>query len=159
MRKRDDVPWMVGLGLLLLLAGAPVRAAGQETTDMQAYLNQTRERVREGRYQEALERMLWFHHNALTYMPSMAGVRLSFALADWKRLADEYKPALDSMIATRSESERQFFRNPGDRRHFLDVRAFNRVLGEEHRTLEIFDRLATEHPEAAKVQWLSLIHI
>jgi hypothetical protein len=111
--------------------------------------------VRAGRFEEALERMVWFHHNALVHQPSMAGVRLSFALSDWRRLGDVYPPAHAALVETRDAALRQLFENPGERRHFLDLNGLNRALGEESRTLDAFAQLAALHPEEAKNHWSS----
>ena len=67
-------------------------AVNEPANDMQVYLNETQELVRQQRYAEALERFLWFHDHALEHNPGMAGVRLSFALSYWKNLGDVYPP-------------------------------------------------------------------
>jgi hypothetical protein len=135
-----------------LMALAPRQAHAQ---DMQQYLNETREMVRGGRFEEALERMVWFHHHALDYGPGMAGVRLSFALSDWLRLGDVYPPARAALLATRDATLQQLLQSPGEPRHFIDLNGLNRVLGEEGKTLDVFAQLAAEHPEAAKAHWSS----
>lgn len=53
------------------------------------------------RHREALETHLWFHEHALTHEPFLRGVRLSFALVDWHRLATVYEPAIVALLATR----------------------------------------------------------
>ena len=61
------------------------KSATYEAT-MSEYLDYARKLHDEGRHQEALERYVWFHDNALDHAPSMYGVRLSFALSDWENL-------------------------------------------------------------------------
>jgi hypothetical protein len=146
--------WMrlVSVVVFIGLMGIATRAQAQ---DMRQYLDETREMVRGGRFEEALERMVWFHHHALDYGPGMAGVRLSFALSDWKQLGDVYPPARAALVATRDTTLQQLLENPGESRHFQDLNGLNRVLGEESLILDVFAQLAAEHPEAAKNHWSS----
>src|SRR5687768_8592736 len=50
-----------------------------------------------GKYNEALARHIWFHNHILEYDIAWAGVRLSYALNDWKKLGNKYEPAKDSL--------------------------------------------------------------
>src|SRR5689334_15054207 len=43
-----------------------------------------------GKYEDALRDHLWFHEHALEEDPTLAGVRLSFALRDWIYLAEQF---------------------------------------------------------------------
>jgi hypothetical protein len=132
--------------VLLLLAFVAGPAAGQ---DMQAYLAETRNLVREGQYQVALGRFIWFHQNALEREPSMAGVRLSFALSDWRRLGETYPPAMNALIETRDATRRQFRDRPTERQLFADLNALNRTLDEENLTIDLFAEIVRESPELA----------
>jgi len=58
--------------------------------DMCKYMDDTHTLVKQGKYAEALERMIWFHNHALEHELGMYGVRLSFALSEWKELGDVY---------------------------------------------------------------------
>ena len=64
--------------------------------DPRDILGEARDDREHGRYELALEKHVWFHENALTFRPSLAGVRLSYALDDWLQLAARYPPALES---------------------------------------------------------------
>jgi len=91
------------LGLAILLAAVTCRGE-----NMQKYLSDTQQMVREGRYQEALERFVWFHDHALEHEPSaMYGVRLSFALSYWKSLGDVYPPAMTALVEMRNRKEKR----------------------------------------------------
>lgn len=121
--------------------------------DMQKYLKDTKELVNAGKYKEALERHVWFHEHALEYNRGMAGVRLSFALSDWKSLADLYPPAMKELISTRNKKSKQILTDGGTSNLFSDVRALNRTLGENTKTLELFEKLLDKYPEIAKSDW------
>jgi menaquinone-dependent protoporphyrinogen IX oxidase len=58
--------------------------------------------VREGRYEEALSEFVRFHEHALEELPSLYGVRLSFALSYWAHLAEVY-PKARVVLGSRSK--------------------------------------------------------
>jgi len=99
-----------------------------------------------GRHEAALEKHVWFHENALRYDPALAGVRLSFALADWKTLANRYPPALSSMKQIRDEAGERVKKNNDDYDAFNDFESLNNKLNEENRTVELFKWLDTNDP-------------
>jgi len=94
--------------------------------------------IEEGRLELAAEKYLWYHHNALKYQPSLAGVRLSYALGDWKDLADKYPPALQDMRYVRDRAEETLRGGNSDFSAFQDFVALNDVLRNDGRTIELF---------------------
>ena len=95
----------------------------------------------QGRYADALRDHIWFHDHALEHRPSLYGVRLSFALADWVELGSEYPVALRSLESIRDLKTAALIAGPRSRDFFHDVQAINRVLGVSGRTYELFRRL------------------
>jgi len=133
---------------LVFTSSFPVKAE-----DMQKYLKDTRTLVQEGKYQEALDRFLWFHDHALEHQPSMYAVRLSYALEDWKRLGDLYPPALIAMKKTRDDKSGIIAEGKGNRNLFVDVTALNKILCDNNKTVELFRKLDQDQPELAKQCW------
>lgn len=121
---------------------------------MQKYLSDTREMVINGSYEEALKRTIWFHNHALEHEPAMYGVRLSFALSDWMELGEVYLPAKLALIATRDTKEKLLIAKEGDYHLFHDVVALNRVLGEDDKTIGLFEMLDKAEPEKAIEYWV-----
>jgi hypothetical protein len=121
--------------------------------DMEKYLNDSRELVKEKKYKEALERFIWFHDHALDYNKGMAGVRLSFALVDWKSLGEVYPPAMTALIEIRDKKTKQILNNEQPSKLFPDVMAINRILGENSKTIELFQNLTQTRPDTAKKCW------
>lgn len=114
-------------------------------------LRRARAHAGEGRHEEALADYLWFHRHALEHERAYYGVRLSFALAYWKELADVYPPAAEAMRTIRSETADALLRGEGDTRHLLnDVEALDRELGGSRDTYDLFVSLMTNDPERAK---------
>lgn len=105
----------------------------------------------EGRHEEALTDYLWFHKHALEHERAYYGVRLSFALAYWKELADVYPPAAAAMRAVRNETAAALLRADGNTRTLFDeVAAIDRELGNSRDTYDLFLSLIAEDPEQAK---------
>lgn len=130
------------LASLLLLAEPKI--------DLQQYLVQTNHLIRIAKYDEALERCVWFHEHSLEHDPAMVGVRVSFALAAWTQLASKYPPAQKAMIETRDRAVEQLLKGEGGMTLFMDVAAFNRELLDNAKTVELFETLDQKHPELAK---------
>lgn len=140
--------------LALLLALTAVQAPAQWTPppapDPSAILEEASTDVRAGRYADALAKHLWFHRNALSYRPSLYGVRLSFALSEWRELAERYSPALEALRGVRDESAARLKAGTGSRGDFHDLSSINENLGVEKETAELFAWLDLNRPGLAK---------
>jgi len=123
-----------------------------QTSGMQQYLKETRTLIGEEKYAEALERCIWFHQHALEKEQSMSGVRLSFALSDWKKLGEKYPPAKKAMIDMRDRTL-QRLQTDANSQLFQDLVALNRTLGDSPKSIEVFETLAKNNPEKAKSYW------
>ena len=121
---------------------------------MQKYLSDTRAMIKKGDYKESLNRLIWFHDHAREYNKAMSGVRLSFALSDWKSLGKVYKPAIDSLIAIRDRKTAQLITYGTPTDLFADVSGINRTLGQNQKTIELFETLSIKHPEGVKTFWI-----
>lgn len=102
-----------------------------------------------GQYAQALQKHLWYHHNALNNpADGQGGVRLSFAIGYWHELGSAYPPAMDAFIGTRNKAEVQV-RLADDFQAFRDAAAFNEQLDENPRTVELFLEMARKSEETA----------
>lgn len=140
----------VKTGRLLI---ALVTASILRAEDMQNYLSKTEELVRAGKYEEALERHIWFHDHALEHNEGMYGVRLSFALGNWKELGDTYPPAREALVGTRDRKAKALLEGDESFDLFHDVESINQALGEDGKTVTLFEKLHEEQPEVAKTYW------
>jgi hypothetical protein len=104
----------------------------------------------QGKYAEALSEYVWFHHHALAERRSLYGVRLSFALAHWKDLAEVYPPALAALHEVLDDKRRRLLSGEHDRELFHDVEALNRCLGASVETSKLFGVLDREAPKFAQ---------
>jgi len=103
-----------------------------------------------GKYEDALRDHLWFHEHALEEDPSMAGVRLSFALRDWIYLAEQFPLARRALQAIRDRDTQRILNGSATLARFHDVSAINSALGEERATHDLFTQIDAQLPELAK---------
>ena len=142
--------------IFILASILPINASA---IDLNQYLNKTRQLVSEGNYREALNRFQWFHNYSLKYQPTIDGVRLSYAVADWRKLADVYPPAMESLIKTRDESSNMIKLGNTSKGYyncdlFGDVVALNDALNDNEETVRLFKILDEEQPPFAKRCWV-----
>jgi hypothetical protein len=115
----------------------------------QARLEAAMNAARQGDYEGALREHLWFHEHALEHDPAYYGVRLSFALGAWARLAKAHPPARDALIQVRDATARRLLRGEGGLRAFDEVEAINSELGDRRATYELFRQLREMQPGVA----------
>ncbi len=84
-------------------------------------LRAARDAARDGRYAEALSEYIWFHNHALEEMPSLRGVRRSFALGYWLELAAAYPPARAALKGVRDEKTKRLLEGAEDWELFNDA--------------------------------------
>jgi hypothetical protein len=103
-----------------------------------------------GRHELALQKHLWFHNNALKLQPSLSGVRRSYALSAWRKLADVYPPAMQELRKA-SDAARRAARSSPDAWHpFADFLSIKEYLGEEIKTVRFFKWLHRNAPKKAE---------
>jgi hypothetical protein len=104
----------------------------------------------EGRFEDALRDHLWFHENALSVEPGLAGVRLSFALRDWIYLAEQFPLARRALQGLRDRDTARMLNGGESRELFRDIVAINSALGEERATHDLFVRIDIQTPQLAQ---------
>jgi hypothetical protein len=125
-----------------------------EAIDAQSVFREAVTLTREGRFEEALQKHLWFHEHALEYEPALAGVRLSYALASWLELGEKYPPALAALISIRDAKTKAITDGNGSPLLFHDLVAINDCLKESSRTVELFKTIHGTFPELARQCYL-----
>lgn len=102
-----------------------------------------------GRYEQALQKQIWFHEHALETAPAYYGVRLSFALEQWIELGKKYPKALDELKKIRDKDVRVLLSGKGDADLFMDVDAIDSSLNEQETTVTLFKQLDKTQPAFA----------
>ena len=103
-----------------------------------------------GRHKLALQKHLWFHNNALTFKAGLSGVRRSYGLSAWRKLADIYPPAMRELRKARDSARRAARIRPDVWHPFADFLSINEYLGEEIKTVQFFKWLDKNAPERAE---------
>jgi hypothetical protein len=153
MQRHKEIQLMKTFPILIVLCWACFGCAGTATADVRdprAALNDAQSFALQGRYEEALQKHLWFHENALKYAPAMTGVRLSFALMYWIQLGEKYPKARQALVSIRDRDTQECTGGKGSFALFMDVAGINRALKEEPKTVELFKTLHAKNPELAQ---------
>ena len=109
-----------------------------------------RQTAKAGCHDEALREFVWFHHHALDVDPSLSGVRRSYALSDWAKLAKDYPPARVALEQIREEHTKAALSDTGDLDAFRDVESINRYLDSSEHTHDLFAAVAAANPALAQ---------
>ncbi len=108
--------------------------------------------TKSGKYKEALDKHIWFHE-ASKEMSGMGGVRLSFALGLWMKLAEQYPPALEALFELRNSKRDALLNGKGAFDEFHDLSEINKELGETDDTASVFMQIYKKYPEQSKVYY------
>jgi len=133
----------------------PVADAGNEWTppknpDPHTILQEARSDTRAKRYEIALAKHVWFHQNALSISRGLTGVRLSFALSDWQKLAKQYPPALTRLKEIRDQAKKNVMDGKNVFESFHDMVSINDHLSEQAATSKVFEILDEKNPKTAR---------
>jgi hypothetical protein len=101
-----------------------------------------------GRFEEALRAHEWYHAHVLKLNEAAYGVRLSYALHDWKGLARQYPPAKVSLMQVRSQAAAASIREVPDDLAFHEALSVDWVLGNEAAAYDLIGQVETTHPNA-----------
>jgi hypothetical protein len=103
----------------------------------------------DGKYEEALQKHIWYHKHALELDQAQYGVRLSFALSYWIDLGKKYPPALKALREIRDDDAVRLATGEQNRELFDDIVAINEELGDSASTVEIFKKIELVQPTFA----------
>src|SRR4051812_9051491 len=109
--------------------------AAADEPDPHKVLNEALTLTKQGKYEEALQKHLWFHENALKHDKALAAVRLSFALSDWVELGKKYPKARKALVAIRDKNTKSVSEGKGNFDLFMEIAAINRYLNERAKTV------------------------
>lgn len=122
-----------------------------------------------GKNEEALKEYLWCFDHGLEHNMAYTGVRLSFLLSEIGQLGRQYPPALDELRKRRDSAEKAVLDPKKSDNHLggfgmmggaeaqraMEVASLNRTLGDDQRTLVIFDKLA-DRQDASRLRKMML---
>lgn len=111
---------------------------------VQARYDKAKQLDSEGRYEEALADYLWCFDTGMPHVSSYKGVRVSFLLHAIAELGTKYPPALDALRERRDKAQQQFLADSKDKNAIADFSRLNQYLGEQDKSLEVFNSLAPD---------------
>jgi hypothetical protein len=112
-------------------------------------LEQALQFAAQGKFEEALQKHIWYHDHALEINPAHYGVRLSFALSYWIDLGKKYPKALDALKDIRDKKTARLVAGENNRPLFHDIVAINEELGESLATVDAFKKIESVRPALA----------
>lgn len=115
------------------------------SSDPDAWLAMARQSFDEGRYRDSLRAHRFYHRHSIG-RAGHGGVRLSFALMDWARLAAAYPPALRALRGTRDAAAEAAVGPPFDVEFFWDALAINRYLSDPEASYALINAVEDAHP-------------
>jgi len=127
---------------------SPALAPG-EKPDLQKILTDAKDLMEQGKYEEALQRHIWYFNHALEYDQGQTGVRLSFALSQWVELGRRYPKAKQALLEIRDRDTQLLASGQGYANLFMDVNSINNYLGQEDATLALFKTMYETDPKLA----------
>jgi len=122
--------------------------------EYEEYMDETFSLINMGEYEEALERFIWFHNNAVEQGMTTDPSRLSFGLMYWMDFGKKYPPALDALKRIRNDNTNLILNGEKTCDLFNEVESINKHLSEEYKTIELFRRIDKEQPLLAKKCWI-----
>jgi tetratricopeptide (TPR) repeat protein len=135
---------LLALGLSLVVCSCSAPDPPRDRAD--EALQQAQDLADEGKYEEALQKHIWYHDHALEVNPDLHGVRLSFALSDWVELGEKYPRALDVLKNVRDQKSARLLAGEADRELFHDVESINDRLGASPATADLFKKIDAANP-------------
>jgi hypothetical protein len=121
--------------------------------DPHAILNEAQADRAAQRYEDALAKHLWVHRESTKHRPAFVGVRGSYAIGDWWRLATRYPPAMDALLKARADAAHDVITQRDVRDGFGDVAAIDRELNDWSETYRLFLLIESrDEAQARKLQ-------
>jgi hypothetical protein len=102
------------------------------------------------RYEETLQRYLWYHNHALEFDQGQSVVRVSSVLSNWIELGRRYPKAKQALIEIRDRDAQKLARGEGYSDLFIDVSSINQYLGNEDATYSLFKTIKQRDPALAR---------
>jgi serine/threonine protein kinase len=128
--------------------GSPTLAPG-EKPDFQKILDEAKDLMSKGDYEEALQHYLWYFNHSRNDA-GQKGVRLSFALSDWIELGRRYPKARQALIEIRDGDARELSKGRGYLELFTEVSSINTLLGDEEATYALFKSIGEQDKKLAQ---------
>jgi tetratricopeptide (TPR) repeat protein len=119
-----------------------------EKPDMQKIRNEVKTLMDQGRYEEALQRQIWYFNHALSF-GELNSIRLNFGIMNWTELGRHYPKAKQALIEIRDHDVREFSEGRGYSELFSEIQSLNRELQDDGATLALFKTIYPQDKQLA----------
>ena len=127
---------------------SPTLAPGKKP-DLQKIRDEVKTLMKQGHYEEALQRQIWYFNHALEY-GEVDPVRLSFGITDWDELGQHYPKAKEALVEIRDRDTQKLIEGSGNSDLFSEVDAINSLLDQDDATYILFKSLDMKNPALAQ---------
>jgi serine/threonine protein kinase len=128
---------------------APALAPG-EKPDLQKILDEAKDLTGKGRYEESLQRHIWYRNHEPEFGDSYQKVvRITSALSEWVELGRRYPKAKAALLEIRDQETRALSQGKGYADMFTEVQAINRELQDNDATYALFKTIREQDPQLA----------
>lgn len=100
----------------------------------------------DGKWDQALADLLWCFDDGMTRHTAYSGMRLSVLLREIAKIAQHYPPAAAALRERRDRARELVLTRGAADGSAHEFASLNRVLGEEKRTLDLYDQLSPDSP-------------
>lgn len=129
---------------------SPMFAPG-EKPDLQKVLDEAKELMSRGRYDEALQRHLWHFNHASEYGDSYQNiVRMTTGVPQWEALGRRYPKAKQALLEIRDQKTRELAEGRGYCEMLQDVQAINHELQNDDATYALFQVVREKDPKVVE---------
>ena len=118
--------------------------------DPRSILRMACDERRTGQFQQALEKHIWYHHHALCTGSGENRVRLSFALMYWRKLADQYPPAMEELNSLKTRARAKVISGDDPIGSIREYLAICRHLEHQPESRDLFWEIHRTRPELAR---------
>jgi hypothetical protein len=125
-----------------------------ETLDVKARYAHAKALLAAGKLDKATTEFVWLWQHMLEHQPSMCGVRVSFMAATLQTLAKKHPPARARFRALRDELNRVVDSGTPDRKQLQDWAVLCKVVGQNNRVLQWFDRTGPNFEPPREHRWV-----
>ena len=119
-----------------------------ERIDPQKVLDAARKLTKEGSYEQALLRYLWYHSHS--WITTNTSASLPSELFDWVELGRSYPKARQALMEIRDHAVREFRAGHGYSKLFQEVALINAQLQNDDATYALFKTIQEQDPNLAR---------
>jgi len=146
-QEESKASWITNAPSASVETWSPVLASN-EKPDIQKIRDEVKSLMDQGRYEEALQRQIWYFNHAVQFGESDS-IRLTFGIMNWAELGRRYPEAKQALIEIRDRDAREFAVGQGYSDLFSEIQSLNQALQDDGATLALFKTIYSQDKQLA----------